>query len=137
MLQLLKLIKILNSDASPSAIASAICLAMFIGLTPLSSPHNIIILLVVLMFRVHLGTFVLASIGFKLLGFAFESGIEQLGLALLQSPALESLWTSIYNTQIGRLSFFNYTTTFGGLFISLCAFVPMWLLCVFIIKHQL
>ena len=87
------------------------------------------------MFRVHLGTFVLASIGFKLLGFAFESGIEQLGLALLQSPALESLWTSIYNTQIGRLSFFNYTTTFGGLVISLCAFVPLWLLCVFTIKQ--
>lgn len=135
MIQLLKLIKILNSDASPSAVSSAISLALFIGLTPITSPHNLVVLLIVLLFRVHLGTFVLASLGFKLLGLAFESGIEQLGLALLQNPGLESVWTSLYNTQLGRLSFFNYTTTFGGLFISCSAFVPLWLINIYLIKQ--
>lgn len=137
MIQLLKLIKILNSDASPSAVSSAISLALFIGLTPITSPHNLVVLLIVLLFRVHLGTFVLASLGFKLLGLAFESGIEQLGLALLQNPGLESVWTSLYNTQLGRLSFFNYTTTFGGLFISCSAFVPLWLINIYLITVAL
>ena len=135
MLQLLKLIKILNSDTSPSAIAGAICCALFIGLTPLTSPHNLLIIFMVLLFRIHIGTFVLAAIGFKLIGFAFEGAIELLGLALLQNPSFEAFWTSIYNTQIGRLSFFNYSTTLGGLFIRVVGFIPIWLLSVLLIKQ--
>ena len=133
MLQILKIIKILNSDTNPSAIASAICLAIFVGLTPLMSLHNLIILLCVLIFRVHLGSFILATFLFKLLGFALQSQLELLGLSLLQNQALESFWTTLYNTQFGRLSLFNYSTTMGGLFIAMLAFIPIWLLSVFLI----
>ncbi len=135
MLQLLKILKILNSDANPSAIASAICLAMFIGFTPLLSPHNLLIILLVLILRVHLGTFILASLGFTLVGFAVQSSIEQFGLALLQNQTLEPFWTALYNTQFGRLSLFNYSTSLGGLAICLVSFVPMWLFTTYLVRQ--
>ena len=99
------------------------------------SPHNLLVICLVLLFRVHLGTFVLATLGFKVFGFALESQLEAFGLHLLQSPSLEAFWTGLYNTQIGRLSFFNYTTTMGGLFISLIASIPLWIATVFLIKQ--
>ena len=135
MLQILRIIKILNSDASPSAIASAISLALIIGLTPILSLHNLLILLIVLIFRVHLGTFILATVGFSILGLAFEPIIEEFGLAILQSETYQSVWTSLYNTQFGRLSFFNYSTMMGGLFISVIGFIPLWLLSLFVVNQ--
>ena len=135
MLQILKIIKILNSDANPAAIASAVCLAMVIGLTPVASPHNILVVFCVLLFRVHLGSFIMAAILFKFVGFALQSQLEAFGLSLLQNPGLESFWTALYNTQFGRLSFFNYSTTMGGLFIALVSFIPLWLISVFLINQ--
>lgn len=127
MLQIIKLVKILNSDSSPSAISVAVCLALFIGLTPISSPHNLLVLLIVLLFRVHLGTFIMASLGFALLGLTLESALDSFGYYLLTHETYANLWTAMYNTQIGRLSLFNYTTQFGGLVLSLLLFVPLWL----------
>ena len=135
MLQLIKLIKALNSDSSPAALASAVCLALIIGLTPFSSPHNLLVLLIVLLFRVHFGTFVMASFGFGLLGLTIESLLDNFGYYLLTHETYAGLWTALYNTQIGRLSFFNYTTQFGGLILSLLLFVPLWLGSVWSIKQ--
>jgi len=135
MLQLIKLIKALNSDSSPSALAAAVCLALIIGLTPISSPHNLVILLIVLLFRVHLGTFIMASFGFGLLGLMAESALDSFGYYLLTHETYAHFWTTLYNTQVGRLSFFNYTTQFGGLVLSLLLFIPLWLGLILAIKQ--
>ena len=135
MLQLIKLIRILNSDSNPAAIASAVCLAMIMGFTPLSSPHNLLVLLIVLLFRVHIGTFIMASVGFALLGLLLQGSLDSFGYFLLTHETWSGLWTNLYNTQIGRLSLFNYTTQFGGLILSLLLFVPMWLGITFSIKQ--
>lgn len=135
MVPLLRIIKILNSDTSPSAIAAAISLALFFGLTPLVSPHNLLVILIVLLFRVHLGSFILASFGFGLIGLAIEPLLDRLGLWLLSQDSLVSLWTSLYNTHLGRLSFFNYTTMAGGLFVSLLALAPVWFGSAFMVNN--
>ena len=135
MLQLLRIIRILNSDANPAAIASAVCLALFIGLTPFMSPHNLLILLVVLIFRVHLGTFLLAAIGFGLLGLLLAGWIEQTGYWLLKLDLLTSFWTTVYNTQFGRLSLFNFTALTGGLFLGLISFIPLWFLTIYLVNN--
>ena len=134
MLQIIRIIKILNSDTNPSAIASAISLAFITGLTPIISLHNLVIFLIVLIFRVHLGTFILATVSFSLVGLALEPVIEAFGLAVLQNETYQSVWTSLYNTQFGRLSLFNYSTVMGGLIISLIGFIPLWLTATFVIK---
>jgi len=134
MMQIIRLLKTLNSDAAPSSIALAICLALFIGLTPVFSAHNLIIVLIALLFRIHLGTFILASFGFSLVGLAFEPLLERFGYFLLTNDAMTSFWTALYNTQLGRLSLFNYSTQLGGLCISLVAFVPLLLVLIWGIK---
>ena len=55
--------------------------------------------------------------------------------AVLQSDTYQAIWTSLYNTQFGRLSFFNYSTTMGGLFVGIVAFIPLWLLSLFVVKQ--
>ena len=56
---ILKLIKALNPDIGPWQIALAGALAMVIGLTPLWSVHNLVILLLAFVLRVHLASFFL------------------------------------------------------------------------------
>jgi uncharacterized protein (TIGR03546 family) len=135
MLQLLRIIRILNSDASPAAIATSISLAMIVGLTPIMSLHNVLILMVVLLFRVHLGTFILSTIAFGLIGLALAQPLEQVGYWLLNLPVVEPFWIALYNTQVGRLSLFNYTSVIGGLFVSLATLLPVWLISVKLIAQ--
>ena len=44
--------KVLNSETEPRQISLAACLAMIAGLTPLARPHNLLVLLLVLLLRV-------------------------------------------------------------------------------------
>jgi len=61
----------------------AVCLGMIIGLTPLGSAHNAIVLLFVLMLRVNLGIF-LVSLGlFSGLAYFVDPISELLGFWLL------------------------------------------------------
>ena len=68
-----------------------------------------------------------------LMGAAFFSGIAYLldplfhsvGLALLTSPALEGLWTSLYSSTVWRLQRFNNSVVMGGIVLSLLLFLPL------------
>ena len=44
---ILKLIKVLNSETEPSQISLGLCFGLIAGLTPVLSPHNIIVLFMV------------------------------------------------------------------------------------------
>ena len=57
---LAKLLKALNSETSAWALALAVVLGMFMGITPLWRIHNLIILLAALIFRVNLSLFIVS-----------------------------------------------------------------------------
>ena len=57
--QIARLIKILNSESEPGQISLAFCFSMVAGLTPALSPHNLVVLLAVLLLRVTLSAFLL------------------------------------------------------------------------------
>ena len=115
---LAKLFKALNSEQSPAQIAIAISLAAIVGLTPILSLHNLIILLVVLFFRVNLTVFIVLVPMFKLLGLLLLPVAESVGLAILQTEALAGFWESFYNTLFGRWSNFYYSGVIGSLAIA-------------------
>jgi uncharacterized protein (TIGR03546 family) len=116
---LAKLIKALHSDAGPWSLAFGIALGMIFGLTPLISFHNLIVLFVVLFFRVNLSTFLVSWAVFSLLAFALDPMMDRLGEAILTSQVLQGMWTSLYNTAIGRISQFYNTLVMGSLALSL------------------
>ena len=120
-----KLLKILNSDDSPTQISLAIALAAIMGLTPLSSPHNIILLVIVLLVRVNLPIFLLSLGVFTLFAYAFDPLSESLGYWVLHSESLQGLWTTLYQSSFWRLLGYNNTLILGSLLLSLalCPFI--------------
>ncbi|WP_444996480.1 TIGR03546 family protein [Aliikangiella sp. IMCC44359] len=116
---LVKIFKVLNSEQSPGQIAAAISLALIVGLTPLFSIHNLIILFVVLWFRVNLTIFIVAWPLFTIIGLLISGPAEILGLAILQAESLVPFWESFYNTVIGRWSNFYYSGVIGSLVIAI------------------
>ena len=124
----IKLLKALASDANPNSLAIAVCFAAVIGLTPLMSPHNLLFLFIVLLFRIHLSTFIIALSGFSLLGLILSPLFDQFGYYLLTNISLTEFWTQIYNLSIGRLSLFNNSITTGSLVFSLLLFLPLYFL---------
>ncbi|PCJ47837.1 MAG: hypothetical protein COA74_10390 [Gammaproteobacteria bacterium] len=121
----IKLLKALSSDANPNSLAIAICFAAIMGLTPLASPHNILFLFIILFFRIHLSTFIIALSGFAILGLLLDPVFDQFGYYLLTDSSLTHVWTSIYNLSLGRLSLFNNTIIMGSLIFSLLLFIPL------------
>lgn len=120
-----KFLKILNSDDDPGQITLGFAFALVAGFTPLLSLHNLAVLFLVLMLRVHLASFLLGLALFSGLAFALDPLFHRIGLAVLTSPALEGLWTALYASTLWRLERFNNSIVMGSLVVSLALFTPM------------
>ena len=131
---LAKIFKTLNSETEPFQISLALSFAMIAGLTPLWSLHNIIVLILVLILRVNLTTFILGWLGFSGIAYILDPLFHVLGLHILTNSTLHGLWTTLYNSTLGRLSSFNNSILMGSLVISLGCFVPLFLLSNLAIK---
>jgi len=127
MFTLKKLWNALNYAGKPWQISLAIALAFVVGLTPISSIHNILILFLALILNIHFGIFLLFSAIFSGIGYMFDPIATNIGLSLLTNSSLESLWTSLYNNPILRLTNFNNSTVIGSLVVSLLLFLPIFL----------
>lgn len=134
---LAKLLKLLNSEQSPSQMACAVSLAAIVGMTPLLSLHNFIIFFLVFIFRVNLTVFILCWPLFSILGLLVSPLAEIIGSNILQAGALVSLWEGFYNTLFGRWSNFYYTGVMGGLVVAIvCAIILYPISKVMIVKYR-
>lgn len=122
------LLKILNSETAPSQISLAFCFAMVAGLTPFLSLHNLIVLLLVLMLRVNLSAFLLGLLFFSGTAYLLDPVFHQIGLGILRAEALQSLWTTMYDSAFWRIARFNNTLVMGSLASALILFFPLLLL---------
>ena len=109
-----KLLKVLNSDDNPAQVALALVFALIMGLTPLMSPHNILILLLVLVIRVNLSFFILGFALFSGLAYALDPISVRLGADILQASSLEGLWTALYQSSFWRFMAYNNTLVMGS-----------------------
>ncbi len=129
-----KIFKILNSETEPLQISLALCFAMVAGFTPLWSLHNILVLLLALLLRVNLATFILAWIGFSGIAYLLDPAFHSFGYKILTTTSLQSLWTSLYNSILWRLTNFNNSLLIGSLLISIVLFIPLFLISNLVIK---
>lgn len=95
-----------------------------VGLTPLASLHNLLVLVCVLVLRANLSAFLVAFGLFSGIAYALDPLFHRIGLALLTAPALQGPWTALYDTAIGRLSAFNNSVVMGSLVVCSVCFVP-------------
>ena len=129
-----KLLKVLNSEAEPSQISLAFCFSMVIGLTPLYSLHNLLVIFLVLILRVNLSAFLLGWVFFSGLAYLLDPVFHRIGLFLLTASSLEGIWTYLYNLTIFRLENFNNTIVMGSLFFSIVLFVPLYVVLNLLIR---
>lgn len=125
---LLKLFKALNSGQTPWQVTLAIVLGMIMGLTPLSGIQTALIIFAALVINIHFGLFLVSGTFFAGVGYIFDPLFESFGYTLLSSDALNGLWTSMYNSGIIRLTYFNNTIVTGSFAIAVILALPTYML---------
>ena len=126
---LANLLKALNSDSARGQVALAFALALITGLTPLFSLHNLLIIFIACIVRINFGAFLLATAFFSGLAYLLDPAAIALGESLLTNSDYQELWTGLYQNELLRVSGFNNTLVMGSLVIALIAFIPVLLLC--------
>jgi uncharacterized protein (TIGR03546 family) len=132
-----KIFKILNSETDPVQISLSLCFGMIAGLTPLWSLHNVVVLLLVLVLRVNLSTFILGWLGFTGVAYLLDPLFHVIGLDVLTHSSLQGIWTSLYNSTLWRFSNFNNSILMGSVIVSLILFIPLFFLSrLIIVKYR-
>jgi uncharacterized protein (TIGR03546 family) len=121
---IVKLLRVLNSEAEPGQISLAMAFALITGLTPLWSLHNLAVLLLALVLRVNLSAFLLGTAFFSGVAYLLDPLFHRVGLAVLTAPSLYGVLTALYNSTLWRIERFNNSIVMGSLLVSLALFVP-------------
>ncbi|MFT5758832.1 MAG: hypothetical protein ACI9LM_003580 [Alteromonadaceae bacterium] len=132
---LVKLFQALNSESSTRQISLAIALGLIIGLSPLFTLHNVIILFVVLMIRVNLGAFILAVGVFKGLSYLLTPLILLVGESLLNSSMLYGLFDTLYQLSLFKLAHWHNTYTLGAFILGAILAFPTYFISRYLIEN--
>jgi len=133
MLALLKLlqslVRTLHSEGTPTQIAAGVALGAALGLTPIASVHNIVIVLLLAVLNVSFGAGLFAWAAFVPVGFGLDPVFDRLGRFLLvDCPSLRGLWTAMDNTPGLALTNFSNTVVLGSIAGWMLLSVPIFLL---------
>lgn len=123
------LVKALNSEGTPGQIAAGIAIGACLGLTPLISLHNLLIVGMILFFRVSVPGATLGWLIFTPVGFLLDPLFDSIGMTLLaDTSALLPLWITLYNTPVIALGNPTNTIVVGSLIVWLAAAMPIFIL---------
>ncbi len=131
---LAKLFHALNSDSSIRQIALAIALGFIVGLSPILTLHNIVIIFFVLIIRVHLGSFILAVGFFSGISYLLSPVIVQVGESLLTQPSLTGFFTSLYQLSLFKLAHWHHTYVLGAFVLGAILSAPIYFISKLIIE---
>ena len=133
MLLLLKLLqslaKTLHSEGTPMQIAAGLALGAALGLTPLFSLHNLLIVTALALLNVSFGAGMLGMTLFAPIGFILDPLFDRIGNTLLvETPPLQPFWEFTDGTPVVALLNLNNTVIAGSIVGWLVLFVPIFLL---------
>jgi uncharacterized protein (TIGR03546 family) len=124
-----QVIGIFHGNQDPDEVGAGFALGSIIGLNPTNSLHNYVILFLLFLLNVNKGAAAFGMAIFAAIGYFTDPYAHQIGYKLLvNTPALNSFWTKMYNTPIVPFTHFNNTVVLGSLVIALALFVPVWLI---------
>jgi uncharacterized protein (TIGR03546 family) len=123
------LVRTLHSDGTPTQIAAGVALGAALGLTPLLSLHNLLILTALALLNVSFGAGMFAFVLFTPFGFALDPLFHRIGdNLLLHVGSLRSLWVTADSTPVLALFNLNNTVVVGSIVGWLLLFAPIFLL---------
>ena len=134
---IIKLLKVLNSEANPGQISLAFSFSMIVGFTPTGSLHNLMVLFLVLVLRVNLSAFILGFLFFTGFSYALDPLFHRVGLAILTAEGLQGLWVAFYNSSLGQIEGFYNSIVMGSLLFSIILFFPLYFIAnMLIVKYR-
>lgn len=126
--QFFSFLKMLNSETGHNQIAAGIACGFVLGMTPALSLQTLLVFLIVFFFRVQFGAATLAAFFFKFIAYLLDPTFHAVGSSVLEIPALQGLFTSLYNMPIVPLTRFNNTIVMGSGVVTIIAFPFVFLL---------
>ena len=133
MLALLKLlqslVRTLHSEGTPGQIAAGFALGAALGLTPLMSAHNLVVLALLAVLNISFAAGMLGWVMLVPIGFLLDPMFDRVGQRLLlETPALRPFWTELDNTPLLALAGYDNTVVVGSVVGWLALFVPLFLI---------
>jgi uncharacterized protein (TIGR03546 family) len=131
-----KVVKLLNSEERPMQIGFGFALGSVIALTPLSSPHNLLVLLLLCIINVSFSAGLLGMVLMSPLGYVLDGTFDRLGqLLLIDLDGLTAFWTAFFNAPFVVFTRLNNTVVLGSLVAALMLLVPIALLVAFAVRR--
>lgn len=123
------LVKTLHSEGTPGQIAAGVALGAALGLTPIANVHNVLIFLLLAALNVSFAAGLFAWALFVPIGFLLDPLFDRIGRVLLvETPALQPVWTTWDNTPGLALTNFNNTVVLGSVVGWLVVALPIFAL---------
>jgi uncharacterized protein (TIGR03546 family) len=136
--QLFALIKMLNSETGQNQIAAGVAAGFILGMTPALSLQSLLVFLCLFFFRIQMGMAFLSAFFFAFIAWLMDPAFHAIGSAVLQAPALQGIFTTLYNMPIIPYTRFNNSIVMGSGVVSiLLAPVIFWIARALIIKYRL
>jgi uncharacterized protein (TIGR03546 family) len=125
--QVLKLFKALNSNASPWQLSLGIVFGMIIGLTPLWSLHNGVVLFLAFIINLNMGLMILSFVLFSGVAYLLDPLFHHLGYSVLTAQSLSGFWTQFFSCPVFLLAKFNNSIVMGSVIVTLALALPVFL----------
>jgi uncharacterized protein (TIGR03546 family) len=135
--QLFAFIKLLNSDTGTVSLAAGMTCGFILGMTPSLSLHSLIIFLVLFFFRIQIGAALVTAFFFKFVAFILDPAFHAVGSKVLELPALQGFYTSLYNMPLIPFTRFNNSIVMGSAVITFVLSPFVFIMSrIFILKYR-
>ena len=118
------LIKALNSDGTPGQVGAGMALGLCLGLTPIGSLHNLVVVAIAMLTTVSFPGFMLGWAVAVPVGFALDPLFHRVGMAVLLDDRFAPFFTWVVNTPVVAWSRLNNSIVIGSLVCWLVAVIP-------------
>jgi uncharacterized protein (TIGR03546 family) len=112
--QLFQLIRLLNSETGQNQIAAGIAAGFILAMSPALSLQTILILFCLFFFRIQIGMALLSAFFFAFVAWIFDPLFHGIGVWALGLPALQGVWTALYNMPLVPYTRFNNSIVMGA-----------------------
>ncbi len=122
--QLFALLRLLNSDTGSNQIAAGVACGLILGFAPMLSLQALLVFLCMFLFRIQIGAALTSAFFFALVAWPFDPVAHAIGSAILETEALQPLFTTLYNMPLVPLTRFYNSVVMGAGAVSL-ALAPL------------
>lgn len=126
--QIFSLIKLLNSDTGSNQIAAGVACGLILGFAPAFSLQTILVILILFFFRIQIGAATVSAFFFAFIAWILDPIHHIVGMKILETEALNSLFTQMYNMPLVPLTRFYNSIVMGSGVVSIILALPVFLL---------